>query len=313
MTVRVTLCGGAELASAADVLGLISVDAARADIALVDLRDAEAISRAATLAPELPRVVVVGDEQVALAGALGVPGRSVARSCEPAVLGPLIAATLPPAKRGSTRSVLVTSARGGVGRSLLVANLARRLALLRATLCVDLTGDGTLSWWLGVTSGSWSDLEDLTDELTAEHLGVVATDAAPGLRIVAGPPYAPSVPLAQSAFRAALELSEIVLLDAPTLADERTRRLTGAVDRVIVMSYDDPISVAALAAADVPDEAWLIASQSVSASLSGRDVFRSLPRAEGAIAAATSRPSALGGAIGKAYDELAEIIAIDAT
>jgi len=108
-------------------------------------------------------------------------------------------------------------------------------------------------------------------------------------------------------------LSEIVLLDAPTLADERTRRLTGAVDRVIVMSYDDPISVAALAAADVPDEAWLIASQSVSASLSGRDVFRSLPRAEGAIAAATSRPSALGGAIGKAYDELAEIIAIDAT
>src|SRR5207302_310815 len=109
--------------------------------------------------------------QVALAGALGVPSRSVARSCEPAVLGPLIAATLPPAKRGSTRSILVTSARGGVGRSLLVANLARRLALLRATLCVDLTGDGTLSWWLGVTSGSWSDLEDLTDELTAEHLG----------------------------------------------------------------------------------------------------------------------------------------------
>ena len=313
MTVRVTLYGGAELAAAAEALGLISVDAARADIALVDLRDAEAISRAATLAPELPRVVVVGDEQVALAGALGVPSRSVARSCEPAVLGPLIAATLPPAKRGSTRSVLVTSARGGVGRSLLVANLARRLALLRATLCVDLTGDGTLSWWLGVTSGSWSDLEDLTDELTAEHLGVVATEAAPGLRIVGGPPYAPSVPLAQSAFRAALGLSEIVLLDAPTLADERTRRLTGAVDRVIVMSYDDPISIAALAAADVPDEAWLIASQSVSASLIGRDVFRSLPRAEGTIAAATSRPSALGGAIGKAYDELAEIIAIDAT
>jgi hypothetical protein len=80
-----------------------------------------------------------------------------------------------------------------------------------------------------------------------------------------------------------------------------------------VMSYDDPISIAALAAADVPESAWLIASQSMATSLGGRDVFRALPRAEGAIAAATSRPTALGGALGKAYDGLAEIIAIDAT
>lgn len=313
MTVRVALYGGAELASAAEVLGLITVEAARADLALVDLRDADALARAATLEAELPRVVILGDEQVALAGALGVPGRSVARSCEPAVLGPLIAATLPLARRGSTRSILVTSARGGAGRTLLVSNLARRLSLLRATLCLDLTGDGTLSWWLGATAASWSDLEDLADELAAEHLGVVATEAAPGLRIVGGPPYAPSVRLAQSAFRAALELSEIVLIDAPTLADERTRRLVGAVDRTIVMSYDDLISIAALASADVPEGAWLIASQSIADSLAGREVFRALPRGEGAIAAATSRPSALGGALGKAYDELAEIIAIDAT
>ena len=273
MTVRVALYGGAELATAAEVLGLITVETARADLALVDLRDAEVLSQAATLAPELPRVVVLADEQVALAGALGVPSRSVARSCEPAVLGPLIAATLPPARRRSTRSVMVTSARGGAGRSLLVANLARRLAPLRATLCLDLSGDGTLSWWLGATSGRWSDLEDLTDELTAEHLGVVATEAAPGLRLVGGPPFAPSVQLAQSAFRAALELSEIVLVDAPTLADERTRRLASSVDRVIVMSYDDPISVAALASADVPERAWLIASQSIATSL-GRKFVR---------------------------------------
>ena len=313
MTVRVALYGGAELVSAAGVLGLITVEAARADLALIDLRDAEALSRAATLAPGLPRVVVLGDEQVALAGALGVPGHSAARSCEPAVLGPLITATLPPAKRSSTRSILVTSARGGAGRSLLVANLARRLALSRSTFCLDLTGDGTLSWWLGATTASWSDLEDLADELTAEHLGVVASEPAPGLRIVGGPPHAPSVRLTQSAFRAALELSEIVFVDAPTLADERTQRLAGSVDRVIVMSYEDPISIAALASADVPDGAWLIASQSVATSLIGRDVFRALPRGEGAIAAATSRPSALGGALGTAYDELAELIAIDAT
>ena len=313
MTVRVALYGGADLASAAEVLGLIAVDATRADLALVDLRDPEALAHAAALAPEFPRVIVLGDDQVALAGALGIPSHSIARSCEPAVLGPLIAATLPQARRGSTRSILVTSARGGAGRSLLVSNLARRLALVRATLCLDLTGDGTLSWWLGATASGWSDLEDLTDELTAEHLGVVATEAAPGLRIVGGAPYAPSVQLAQSAFRAALELSEVVLVDAPTLADERTRRLVGAVDRVIVLSYDDPISVAALASADVPEGAWLIASQSIATSLCGRDVFRTLPRAESAIAAATSRPNALGGALGKAYDELAEIIVIDAT
>jgi hypothetical protein len=149
--------------------------------------------------------------------------------------------------------------------------------------------------------------------LTAEHLGVVATEAAPGLRIVGGPPNGPSARLAQSAFRAALELSELVLVDGPTLADERSRRLLPSVDRVIVMSYDDPISIAALASADIPDTAWLIASQSTATTLTGRDVFRALPRAESTISAAMSRPSALGGALGKAYDELAEIIAIDAT
>jgi len=313
LTVRVALCGGADLATAAEVLGLIAVEPTRADVALVDLRDAAALAQAAALAPELPRVVILADEQLALAGALGVPSRSVATSCEPAVLGPLIAATLPTARRSSTRSIMVTSVRGGAGRTLLVANLARRLAPLRATLCLDLTGDGTLSWWLGATSGGWSELEDLTDELTAEHLGVVATEAAPGLRLVGGPPFAPSVQLAQSVFRAALELSEIVLVDAPTLADERTRRLAASADRVLVLSYDDPISVAALAAADVPERAWLIASQSIATSLGGRDVFRALPRAEGTIAAATSRPNALDGALGKAYDGLAEIIAIDAT
>jgi hypothetical protein len=313
LTLRVVLCGGSELASAAEVLGLIAVDAARADLALVDLRSSEALAEAATLAPELPRVVVLSDDQVGLAEALGVPRSSVATSCEAAMLGPLIAATVPPPKRRSTRSVLVTSARGGAGRSLLVANLARRVAGLRATLCLDLTGDGTLSWWLGATSGSWSDLEDLTDELTAEHLGVVATDAGTGLRIIGGPPYAPSVRLTQSAFRAALELSEIVFVDAPTLADERTRRLVSSVDRVLVLCYDDPISTAALASADVPEGAWLIASQSVATTLGGRDVFRALPRAEAAIAAATSRPGALGGPLGKAYDDLAELIAIDAT
>jgi Mrp family chromosome partitioning ATPase len=313
LTVRVALYGGPELAEAAGILGLVTVEPARADLALIDLRDAGSLSQAASLSPELPRVVVLPNEHVLLAAALGIAARSVATSCEPALLGPLIAAAIPPARRNATRSILVSSVRGGAGRSLLVANLARRLAPLRSTLCLDLTADGILSWWLGVTSASWSDLEDLSDELTAEHLGVVATEAAPGLRLVGGPPFAPSARLVQSAFRAALQLSEIVLVDAPPLADERTRRLVSDVDRVIVMTYDDPISVAALASADIPETAWLIASQSTATSIAGRDVFRALPRAEAAIAAATSRPSALGGALGKAYDGLAEIIAIDTT
>ena len=312
MTVRVALYGNGELANAINVLGLLVANPERADLALIDVRNTEALSRAASIPPDLPRVVVVSADQLPLANALGLPARSIATSCEPAVLGPLIAATLPPAGRKSTRSILVTSARGGAGRSLLVANLARRLAPLRSTLCLDLTADGTLSWWLGAAGARWSELEDLTDELTAEHLGVVSTEAAPGLRLVGGPPFAPSVRLAQAAFRAALGLSEIVLVDAPTLADERTRRLAGSADRVLVLTYDDPISVAALGSADIPETAWLIASQSAATSLGGRDVFRALPRGEAVIAGAVSRPAALGGALGKAYDELAEIIAIDA-
>ena len=52
MTVRIALFGGPELASAAEVLGLISVEAARADLALVDLRDGQSLARASSLAPD---------------------------------------------------------------------------------------------------------------------------------------------------------------------------------------------------------------------------------------------------------------------
>ena len=313
MKLRVALCGGRELASAADALGLIPADAATAALALVDLRESDSVVKAAALPAELPRVVVGDEAQIQLAGALGVPKRSVASSCEPAALGPLIAASVPATRRRATRSVLVTSVRGGVGKSLLAANLARRLAPTRSTLALDVTGGGALAWWLGSSAASWADLEGLTDELSAEHLGVVATETGPGLRVVGGPPFAPSIDLARSALHAALELSEIVIVDAPTLADERTRQLLGLVDRLLVLSYDDPVSIAMLAAADIPEDAWLVASQSAAASLSGREVFRSLPRAEAAIAAAASRPGAAGGALGRAYDELAEIVAIDST
>jgi hypothetical protein len=299
--------------SAAEILGLMVVAPERADLALIDLRDPDAIRLAGGLPRDVPRVVVLDDDQIGIAEALGVASASLARSDEPAVLGPLIATALPAARRRATRSVAVTSVRGGVGRSLLIANLARRIAPSRSTLCIDLTADGSLGSWLGVTPSGWFDLEGLADELTAEHLAVVACEVAPGLRLVGGPPIAPSLRLARAAVRAALDLSEIVLLDAPPLAHNLSRELIPSVDRLIVMSYDDPISVACLASADIPEGAWLVASQSVASSIAGRDTFRSLPRAESAVAAAASPPRSVGGVLGRAYDELAEIIAIDAT
>lgn len=307
------LRGGVDLAAAAEALGLIPAEPPDADLAIVDVRDPAAVAGGSALPPELPRVVVVGETQLELVGALGLARRSVARSCDPAVLGPLVAANVPAVRRRATRSVLITSVRGGVGRSLLAANLARRLAPTRSTLAVDITGGGVLSWWLGTTASSWSDLESLADELTAEHLRVVATEISPGLRVIGGPPSAPSRRLAVRSLCAALELAEIVLVDAPILADRRTRELIGATDRVLVLSYEDPASVAALAAADVPDDAWVIASQSGATSLAGRDVFRAFPRGDAAIASAAARPSVVGGALGSAYDDLAELIAIDST
>lgn len=313
MKTRAVLCGGGELAGAAEALGLVPSEPAQADIALIDLRSPEALPAAAVLGGSIPRVVVVHDAQAKIAEALGIPAKVLARSCEPAVLGPLIAAALPAGPARATRSVLVTSCRGGVGRSLLVANLARRVATTRATIALDITGTGALGWWLGAACAGWEDLEGLSDELSAEQLAVVATEVTAGLRILGGAPQAPSNALTDRVLRAALELAELVLIDAPTLTEERARQLAGSVGRVIVLTYDDAVSVATLGAANVPPTAWLIASQSSSATIADRDVFRTLPRAEASIAAAASSRGPVEGALGKAYDELAELVLIDSS
>jgi hypothetical protein len=283
-----------------------------AQLALVDLRDPAGVARAAALEPKIPRVFVATEAQAEILAALGLRDGHVASSCEPAVLGPLVVAALPVHRR-ATRSVLLTAARGGVGRSLLAANIARRLSHTRSVLALDLTGAGPLSWWLGASPVTWRDLEGLTDELSAEHLAVLATEVAPGLRVAGGPPSAPSARLGLAALRAGLDLAEVVVIDGPTLAEDRTRELVEAVDRVLLPSYDDPVSLAALAAADLPSKTWLIASQSAAESLAGYDVFRALPRSDAAVAAAAARRGAVGGVLGSAYDEIAELIAIDAT
>ena len=301
MTFRVQLCGGADLRSAAGALGLVLANDGKPDLALIDLRDDASLACAAELPPTLPRVAVVGEAQLRLARALGVPGRAVSTSSEPAALGPLIAAAVPREARRSTRSVLITSPRGGVGRSLLVSNLARRLADTRSVFVLDLTGSGAVAWWLGAEGGSWAELE------------LLAHEAGPGIRIAGGAPRAATPRLAVAAARAALEVAEMVLLDAPTIADPAAVAVSEVVDRILLLTYDDPVSVATLAATTAPEGAWLIASQSRAASLAGRDAFRSLPSDEAAVAAAAGRRGPVGGALGRGYDELAELLRIDAS
>jgi cellulose biosynthesis protein BcsQ len=206
----------------------------------------------------------------------------------------------------------VTGARGGVGRSLLVANLARRLASRLSVAAVDTTGTGALGWWLECAPRTWAELEGLTDELTAEHLAVVATESA-GLRVIGGAPVAPTRALAESTVRAAASLAELVLVDAPVTADDRGRALAALADRVLLLSYDDPLSLATLDASEIPGGAWLLASQSRTPRIGHHAAFRALPRDEAAVGSALAGRRAVGGTLGRAYDELADLIALDAS
>jgi len=312
MSPRAAICGGDDLRAAASALGVEPCVTGRPDLVLVDLRSAAACAAAAAFESKIPRVAIAGDAERALAAALGYDATAIAATCEPAALGPLVVAALPRTPRRATRVVVITAARGGVGRTLLVANLARRLASRLGVAAVDATGTGALGWWLQCAPRPWVELEGLADELTAEHLAVVAVESA-GLRVIGGAPVAPTRALAESTVRAASTLADLVLVDAPVLADDRGRSLGALADRVFVVSYDDPLSLAALDACELPSETWLIASQSRAARLGERAAFRALPRDEAAVGEALSGRRAAGGALGRAYDELAELIALDAS
>jgi hypothetical protein len=309
---RVAVCGGDDLRAAATTLGLDLCDTGRPDLVLVDLRDASACAIAAEIESGIPRVAVAGESERALAAALGCDASSIAQTCDAAAIGPLVVASLPRAPRRATRLVVVTGVRGGVGRSLLVANLARRLASRLPVAVIDATGTGALGWWLQCAPRPWSELEGLTDELTSEHLAVVATESA-GVRVIGGAPVVPTRALAESTLRAAASLAELVMVDAPVLADDRGRALAALSDRVLVLSYDDALSLATLDASEVPGGAWLIASQSRTARVGEHAAFRALPRDEAAVGAALAGRRAVGGVLGRAYDELAELIALDAS
>jgi len=304
---RVVICGGEELLAACALLGLEQVGSSPA-LVLVDLRIADAAARAALFAGDIPRIVIALPDQAECLAALGADRAFVASSADPAVLGPLVARAVPQLIAQRTRVVTLTAARGGVGRTMCAAGLARRLARGRTVVAIDATGTGALGWWLNVDPRSWSELESVAGELRSEHIELVATAVAPRLSLVGGSPTAPSSDVLGMAVAAAREVAELVLVDAPLLPDDRARRAVATSDRVLVLSYADPASRAALAAADVPEAAWIIASQDRI-----DDAFRVLPRDERAAAEALAARTPMGGALGQAYGELADLLAIDAS
>ncbi len=303
---RVAVCGGPELAAAAGVLGL--VEAADPEVLLVDVRLEDAIARAATFAAETPRVIIADSPTAALLRAAGLP--YIATTATPEVIGPLVVAALPRRARQATHRIVVTAARGGVGRTLLVTNLARRVARRCPLWVVDATGTGTAAWWLRAEARPWAELEPLVGELSLEHLRIVTAGADPGIRVLGGAGSSPSSALLAACVRQLAD--ELVIIDAGLLAEERTRALRDVDDpvcRTLVLTYADPASVAALEPHDL-GTAWLIASQ---VRLAGREAFRTLPRDDDAVGAALAGRGSIGGKLGRAYDELAELIAIDAT
>lgn len=307
--IRAALCGGEELAEAAAVLGLREADGP--EVVLLDARSPDAVARAAALPIDIPRVVVAEGPSAALLRSAGLA--HVVSGTAPELIGPALARALPRRERSTTRLIVVTAARGGVGRTLLATQLARRLAARLPTWLVDATGTGAAAWWLRVEVGGWGDLEPMVSELTVDHLRVVAAQPSADLRVVGGAGAAPSFALLTRCIERLRQTEELVIVDAPLLSDERSRPGISAADpraRTLVVSYGDPASLAALEPYDLAG-AWLIASQC--GSLDGHSPFRVMPRDEGAVAAASTARAPIGGRLGRAYDDLAELLALDAT
>jgi hypothetical protein len=309
---RVAVLGGDDVRAAVVALGFELVDVSRAQIAIVDARDRAQLALAAALPAALPRLTVAAPEDRAFFEALGIDRARIVTGVEPAELGPALVALLPSSVRSATKVVVIAGVRGGVGRTLLAANLARRVAPQLRVCALDATGTGALSWWLRAAPKAWPDAEAIASEMTSEHLALIS-DTNRGMRVLGGASVAPTETALLAAVRVASSTDDLVIVDAPLSPDALTRALTPIADRRLILAYDDACS-AALLDADPPRERdWLIASQSKRTTVSGRAAFRALPRDESAVASAAASRSAVGGALGRAYDELAELVTIDAT
>lgn len=300
---------GDALITPASLLGLDLV-ADGPEIILVDLSDEAAVTSAAGIHPMVPRLAVAGTVQAAFIQALGRGGFELVTRAEPAAMGPLIARLAPRPARSATRLVVVTGVAGGCGRTLLAVNLALRLATRGSVALVDLTGSGSASWWLRVAAAPWAEIEGVASELTPEHLAVVASERG-RVRVIGGAGSVPSAELGLATTRASLGLADIVVVDGPPLLDERTRVIVGLADRVLVVATDDPWSAAQLAAAS--RDHWFIASRCEREEIASHGVMRSLPDDPVAVRSAAQGDGTVGGRLGRAYDDLAELLAIDAT
>ncbi len=294
---RVAVFGPDGLRESVVALGFEPAAAHQAEIAVIDMRDADALLGAASLPLTLPRVFIASASERGMIAALGIDPARVVESSEPARLGPVVMSALPTRRRSATHVALVTSLRGGVGRTLLATNLAVRLASRMRVCLVDATGTGAAAWWLNTPARAWSSLEGLVDELSADQLSVLAEEVGSSLRLVGGPSIAPS----------------LVIIDAPIAAERLTQDALALADRVMLVTYDDLFSVAAVDAFSPADDVWLIASQSRAARLGTRAIFRTLPRDEPAVAAALGSRERMRGQLGRAYDDLAELLLIDAS
>jgi hypothetical protein len=311
-SVRIAVFGGTDLRASVVALGLEPVTD-DPDIALIDARDRDAVGSAAAVPAHVPRVVVVFDTDRLLIAALGIDPSRVVTSVEPAALGPILMRARPQRPRAATRVVVATGVRGGVGRSLLAANLALRIATRVRVCVVDGTGQGAASWWLRCSPRPWTEFEGLVDELTADHLAVMAEETSSGMRVIGGTSVVPTPALLSATIRAAMGLADLVVVDAPLRNDPLARAAAALADRVFVLAYDDPWSKLMLDADPPSDDEWLIASQMKTAAVHERRAFRALPRDESAVASAVASRGAAKGALGKAYDELADLLVIDAT
>jgi len=307
---RIAVFGRESLVSAVAALGFEPSD--EGPVAVVDAEDADAVACASTIASSVPRIVVAPREKHAMLRALGTDASHIVASGSPAELGPAITAILPKRARTATRVVAVTGTRGGVGRTLLVTNLARRLARSGRVAIIDATGSGAAAWWLAAEAAPWSELEPLATELSPEHLAIIAREAAPGLHLVGGGCTAPSGSIVVAAIRAAVAAFDLVLVDAPPAYCDVPVAMRSLLDRAVVLTYDDPVSLAVLLAPSIAEGDWIVASQFIARRLGDRDVFRSLPRDERAVGTALASRGPVGGRLGHAYDEFAEVLAIDA-
>jgi hypothetical protein len=308
---RVAVVGGEDVLAGVIALGLEPVTEGP-QVAVIDVRRRERFDSRA-VAADVPRVFIAGESERGFLAVLGIEPSRIAATAEAAVLGPVLMRVIPTRSRSATRAVVVSGVRGGVGRTLLATNIARRLASKMRVCVIDATGTGAAGWWLRTTPRSWSTLEGLVDEMSSDHLSVAAEDTGAGLRLVGGPPVMPSAALLAATTRAAVALDDLVVIDAPLAVDPIGLAAIAQADRCLVLSYEDPWSRVTLDGVSLPEDVWLIASQARVAKIGDHEVFRSLPRDEPSVASAVATYGVVKGGLGRAYDDLAELLLIDAT